>query len=183
MSVTPAPGALEAVRRFVNTWDEESQSETLDSPAALARWLRADAGPNSGTARATVADLRRALALREALRAVLLHHGGLALDPGAPAVLTAAAHRVRLTLTFDEQGHQQLTPLASGVDGALGALLATVAAAQSDGTWQRLKVCPADDCQWAFYDRSKNRSAVWCDMKVCGNRAKVRTFRARGAVP
>jgi predicted RNA-binding Zn ribbon-like protein len=43
----------------------------------------------------------------------------------------------------------------------------------------RLKVCPADDCQSAFYDTSRNRSAVWCDMAVCGNRQKVRTFRAR----
>jgi predicted RNA-binding Zn ribbon-like protein len=42
-----------------------------------------------------------------------------------------------------------------------------------------LKACPADDCQYAFYDRSRNHSAVWCDMKVCGNRAKVRQFRTR----
>jgi len=47
------------------------------------------------------------------------------------------------------------------------------------GTWSRLKVCPADDCQWAFYDHSKNRSGTWCSMKVCGNRAKVRRYRER----
>ena len=72
-----------------------------------------------------------------------------------------------------------LEPAASGVDGALGRLLAIVARAIEDGTWQRLKVCPADTCQWAFYDASRNRSAVWCDMRVCGNRAKVRGFRER----
>jgi len=49
----------------------------------------------------------------------------------------------------------------------------------ADGTWERLKVCLADDCQWAYYDRSRNRSSVWCDMQVCGNRQKVRAFRAR----
>lgn len=42
-----------------------------------------------------------------------------------------------------------------------------------------MKVCPADDCQWAFYNASRNRSAVWCDMCVCGNCAKVREFRER----
>ena len=47
------------------------------------------------------------------------------------------------------------------------------------GEWTRLKICPADDCQWAFYDRSRNRSATWCDMKVCGNRHKVREYRER----
>jgi predicted RNA-binding Zn ribbon-like protein len=35
----------------------------------------------------------------------------------------------------------------------------------------RVKVCPA--CRWLFLDRSKNQSRRWCDMKVCGNRAKV----------
>ena len=47
------------------------------------------------------------------------------------------------------------------------------------GAWRRLKACPADDCQWAFYDRSRNRSRTWCKMDVCGNRSKVRTFRER----
>jgi len=36
----------------------------------------------------------------------------------------------------------------------------------------RLKICP--NCEWLFLDRSKNRSRTWCDMAVCGNRAKAR---------
>jgi predicted RNA-binding Zn ribbon-like protein len=80
---------------------------------------------------------------------------------------------------FDDHGHASVVPKARGVDGALGRLLATVTAAQQDGTWARLKVCPAEDCRFAFYDTSRNRSAVWCDMKVCGNRHKVRSFRER----
>jgi predicted RNA-binding Zn ribbon-like protein len=67
------------------------------------------------------------------------------------------------------------------VDGALGALLGTVAAAMADGTWSRLKACRADNCHWAFYDHTRNRSGVWCDMAVCGNRAKVRAYRHRHA--
>jgi predicted RNA-binding Zn ribbon-like protein len=58
-------------------------------------------------------------------------------------------------------------------------IVAIVYEAMVDGTWERLKVCPADDCQWAFYDESKNRSGTWCDMAVCGNRAKVRAYRER----
>jgi predicted RNA-binding Zn ribbon-like protein len=38
----------------------------------------------------------------------------------------------------------------------------------------RLKACPA--CGWLFFDRSKNRSRAWCDMTVCGNRAKAKRF-------
>ena len=43
----------------------------------------------------------------------------------------------------------------------------------------RVKLCFAHDCAWAFYDRSRNGSRTWCEMGVCGNRAKARTYRAR----
>jgi predicted RNA-binding Zn ribbon-like protein len=49
----------------------------------------------------------------------------------------------------------------------------------ADDTWNRLKACRLDNCQWAFYDTSKNRSRTWCSMKVCGNRAKARAYRER----
>jgi predicted RNA-binding Zn ribbon-like protein len=47
------------------------------------------------------------------------------------------------------------------------------------GTWDRLKVCPDDDCAWVFYDESRNRSRRWCSMNACGNRHKVRAYRDR----
>jgi predicted RNA-binding Zn ribbon-like protein len=37
-------------------------------------------------------------------------------------------------------------------------------------------------CRWAFYDYSKNRSASWCLMQLCGNRRKIRAYRERHAV-
>ena len=178
----PAPGSLETVRAFVNTLDIDDGIELLTGPAELAKWL-ADAGladgENARELRATGADVRRATELREALRAHLLAHHDQPLDPQAAATLDAAARRARLTVRFTGRDEIALEPEAGGVDGALGRLLAIVARAIEDGTWQRLKVCPADTCQWAFYDASRNRSAVWCDMRVCGNRAKVRGFRER----
>ena len=51
--------------------------------------------------------------------------------------------------------------------------------ALADGTWSRLKLCANPDCDWAFYDRSRNRQGAWCTMEVCGNRLKNRRFRAR----
>lgn len=39
--------------------------------------------------------------------------------------------------------------------------------------------CAAADCAWLFLDASKNKSRRWCDMKVCGNRSKIRRFRQR----
>jgi predicted RNA-binding Zn ribbon-like protein len=178
----PAPGSLETVRSFVNTLDIDDGIEQLGTPGELAAWLAEHglAGDDDAPApRATAADLRRAIELREALRAHLLAHHDQPLPPAAAAKLDAAARRARLTVRFTGADETALEPEAAGVDGALGRLLALVARAIEDGTWQRLKVCPADTCQWAFYDASRNRSAVWCDMRVCGNRAKVRGFRER----
>jgi predicted RNA-binding Zn ribbon-like protein len=45
------------------------------------------------------------------------------------------------------------------------------------GTVERLKIC--GHCGWLFIDRSKNRSRAWCDMAVCGNRAKAKRFYDR----
>lgn len=35
----------------------------------------------------------------------------------------------------------------------------------------RMRICT--NCGWLFLDRSKNRSRIWCDMAVCGNRHKA----------
>lgn len=43
----------------------------------------------------------------------------------------------------------------------------------------RVRACAAGDCGWWFVDDTKNRSRRWCDMKLCGNREKLRRFRAK----
>ncbi|MGE3889659.1 MAG: CGNR zinc finger domain-containing protein, partial [Vicinamibacterales bacterium] len=45
------------------------------------------------------------------------------------------------------------------------------------------RACAAQDCRWWFVDETKNRSRRWCDMKICGNREKLRRFRAKGSSP
>ncbi len=39
--------------------------------------------------------------------------------------------------------------------------------------------CASETCLWLFLDRTKNHGRRWCDMKSCGNRAKVRRHRHR----
>src|SRR6476661_138308 len=174
----PAPGALEQVRSFVNTWDVDEGTDAIDTPDGLAAWLR-DAELLGAGDRVTAAEHRRALAVREAVRSTLRAHHGHPEEPVAADVLAEASQRAKLRVLFDDAGTSRLDVGATGVDGALGRLLTIVHAADCEGEWVRLKVCPADDCQWAFYDRSRNRSATWCDMKVCGNRHKVREYRER----
>lgn len=43
----------------------------------------------------------------------------------------------------------------------------------------RLRVCDNDGCRWRFIDRSPGGRRRWCDMRTCGNRAKVARHRAR----
>jgi predicted RNA-binding Zn ribbon-like protein len=176
-----APGALDLVRLFVNTLEVESGHDELDSPAALEHWLKARSllPPEEHAKRE---DVPRAARLREALRSVLRSHVGEVVDEGAVGTLNEAVEQAALTVQFTPVGEVRLEPGAAGVAGALGRLLSAVAGAMADGTWNRLKVCRADTCRWAFYDHTRNRSGTWCDMAVCGNRTKVRAYRRRRKV-
>jgi predicted RNA-binding Zn ribbon-like protein len=175
-----APGELENVRAFVNTIDIEQGTEQLSSPVGLADWLVEHGLAPSGGVRASEVDLDTALRLREALRAILLSHvDGEPVSTDAATALDEMACRSRLRVRFDKRGGAGLEPEAQGVDGALGRLVAIVHRAIAQGTWERLKACREHACAWAFYDHSKNRSGAWCNMEVCGNRAKARAYRER----
>jgi predicted RNA-binding Zn ribbon-like protein len=177
-----APGELELVRLYVNTLDVETGEDALERPERLAEWLKARGLASGGALRATRVDHRNAIALREALREILLSH-----TEGAPApeaayrMLDESAARARLSVRFDECGEARVEPAAGGVDAALGRLLKIVHAAIAEGTWTRLKACREHTCEWAFYDHTKNRSGTWCTMQVCGNRTKARAYRERRA--
>jgi predicted RNA-binding Zn ribbon-like protein len=180
MSSQRAPGQLELVRRFVNTHDLDEDTDQVSTPQELERWLR-EAGLIGGARRLDQRDLRRAHELREALRRLLLANNGAAVDERALETLNAALARASLSVRFDREGEPALAVTSSGLDAAIARLASIVYEAKVDGTWPRLKACPATDCHWAFYDRSRNSSGTWCSMRVCGNRAKVRAFRERRA--
>lgn len=43
----------------------------------------------------------------------------------------------------------------------------------------RLKACPGPHCGWMFLDKTRNASRRWCEMEVCGSRAKMRRYHQR----
>jgi predicted RNA-binding Zn ribbon-like protein len=47
------------------------------------------------------------------------------------------------------------------------------------GELARVRACEAHSCRWLFLDTTKNHTRRWCNMKVCGNRAKARRFQER----
>src|SRR5579872_3124267 len=108
------------IQDFVNTLhkDPQGNEEELTSPARLAAWLAAHelVGPK---AKATAAELRTAMELREALRVLLLAHNEVEVDEAsAEAVLDRVARTARVELRFEGEG-PELVPAAAGVTGAL----------------------------------------------------------------
>jgi CGNR zinc finger protein len=106
----------------------------------------------------SVADVEPVRAFRDGLRALLI---------GEPMTLDGT-----VTMRLGRAG-----PRLEG-QGPVERILALLASGDS---WERLKVCGAEDCRWAFYDASRNHSRTWCSMSDCGNRAKARAYRARHA--
>jgi predicted RNA-binding Zn ribbon-like protein len=176
-----APEPLHLVQRFVNSVDLETGEDELASPDALRDWF-AERGLMNAADSVSAADLRRALDVREGLRAVLLQNNGLPLDVEAVERLDRAVGRAAVRVRFTPGRNPELVTDAGGIDGAIGRLMAIVAAAVEHGRWERLKACPRDECEWAFYDKSKNRSGRWCSMDSCGNIEKAKAFRERRRV-
>ncbi len=151
-----ATGATALVVDFLNTLDVETRSDLLDRPAAWSTW--------AGGRGLMAGDPDLARSVRGALRNVL---------SGVPAELPA----VPLTVSA-AGGDLRLVPTA--IHDATSTVLAAFATVAAQEGLSRFKLCAADDCRWAFHDHSKNHSRTWCDMAVCGNRAKSRKYRARG---
>ena len=43
----------------------------------------------------------------------------------------------------------------------------------------RVKFCPGEGCGWLFLDKTRNGKRRWCEMEVCGSRAKMRRYHQR----
>jgi predicted RNA-binding Zn ribbon-like protein len=145
---------VDLVVDFLNTVDHDTGTDVLADAAAWPAWL-AERGLAPG---------ENARAVRTALRAAVG-------DPHDAAAEVTAAVRVEVPAGGAPR-------LAAG--DVVGAVLAAAARLAVLGRWERVKICPADDCRWAFYDRSRNHSRTWCSMQVCGNREKARAWRERG---
>jgi predicted RNA-binding Zn ribbon-like protein len=178
----PAPADLELLRAFVNTHDLDKGTDELGDTAAAARWLKRRRLRDEATP-LTPRDLGRVIEAREAFRGVLVANATGDTADQAVEALNTIARRCGMTTRLSGPASATTTPsTARGVDIALGRLLAITFDAIAAGTWSRLKACPAPTCHWAFYDRSRNRTSRWCDMGLCGNRAKRQAQRRRAGL-
>ena len=63
------------------------------------------------------------------------------------------------------------------LDRMLWPVIRSAAELLTSGQLDRLRQCGG--CGWLFVDGSRSRTRRWCDMRVCGNRAKARRHYAR----
>lgn len=201
MAKSSRPAALpeeavdaERVLAFVNTLRPTSAPlEPFDSYAALVDWARRQHLVPAASAERLLAESRRhphhaaavlakARNFREALNAL-----ATAVDAGKPPSAEALATiadgvseayaNARLvpyqdSLQWVARSEDDLARILWEVGRAAGRLLVSPRLA-------RVRACAADDCGWWFLDDTKNRSRRWCDMKICGNREKVRRYRKK----
>src|SRR5688500_9276252 len=132
---------------------------------------------------AAAAVLERARALREAIYRIF---AARAQDsaPAAPdidelnwAVAAAGPHR---RVARGEHGWEWTWDRgAEPLEWLIWPIAQSAAELLMEADPARVKECVSDNCNWLFYDVSKNRSRRWCEMKDCGNRAKQRRHRSR----
>lgn len=187
--------ALDLVNTVDNRDDPQRRKELINSYPDLLAWareagllaqdeaerLRVKASKSSGQVRAAV---RRVKTLREALYRIF----SAIAEERQPASVDVA-----LLDSFDKQAmsHRRIGREEQGgygwrwrTDGEdLDLILWQVAKAGAELLTSDLvynvRACAAERCRWLFVDTSRNHKRRWCDMRVCGNRAKARKFYER----
>lgn len=156
--------ALDVANSVVLRLDPARRIDRFAEPATMDAF--AEGANRHGAERALFGRLEPAgdaaradfLALREAIDR---HFRAEALGRGSPLLLADLLDAVSATLRRSGGRPQAL-------DTATARSALTLLALPEP---ERLKICP--NCHWLFLDRSRNRSRAWCDMAVCGNRAKA----------
>ena len=169
---------VENLRSFADLCAWSEQAGTLPKAQARALARRAEE-------RAARGVLARAHALREACYCLFLAQA----EGRAPAPADLAVLNAELGLALRHLCVQPAEPgfalgwerAAEALDAPLWPVARSAAELLTSPEHVHVKRCGSATCLWLFLDQTKNHQRRWCDMKVCGNRAKVRAHRARAA--
>jgi predicted RNA-binding Zn ribbon-like protein len=178
----------------------DTSVEWLSSGAALLDWMQQAgliesdvAASFRGRSKELDAVAARTRELREWFRGFVQHHAGRALAPGAVRELDP----LNRLLAIDET-HRQVVPAEQRVSGqalqwarqrrwtAPRQLLQPIAEIMGDlvchADFRLIRACEGPRCTLMFLDTTRSQARRWCNMSVCGNRAKVAAHRARQRV-
>lgn len=177
-----APGRLEDLRTLLNSWAISNDTRLPED--RILKWVSV---PEEWSRHFTDVpfpepeQVRQLIELRDQVRGVV---SGNDLGEGrgedgsrgdADAILTPDSHvwfrLVGARIVFEGDG------------SAVGEFQRILFTAAVNETLQRMRPCA--DCQWVFYDASKNNKRRWCSMvaspgvRGCGSLAKARTYRRK----
>ena len=183
----PEPSTeMELFIDFANTlhFHEGTPDDRVATPAALRAWL---AERSLDPADIPLPRVEQAMPAFRDLRALIHEVTRRLVDDGRPS--TRQVQRLNRVLR-DGLHHHRLEPAEDGtrftvgqvgdrLDQARSAIAGSLAHYVADHDVERLRICAADDCRWRFIDRSPAGRRRWCDMRTCGNRAKVAAHRER----
>jgi predicted RNA-binding Zn ribbon-like protein len=145
-----------------------------------ADWLRDEVAADKSLASLL---LRRALNLREALHAIGVEVAAGRSAPPAEVESLAKEHAACVARAqFTPDGGRYVwswAPRQAAVEAVLGPIALSALATLSQAELTRVKRCQGEKCGWLFFDTTKNKSRRWCEMEICGNRAKQKRHGAR----
>ncbi|HXQ41954.1 MAG TPA: ABATE domain-containing protein [Candidatus Udaeobacter sp.] len=181
---------LEHLQRYDHLLAWAAHAGAMDQTACKTLAVLANRRP-----RAADGSLLRAVHLRESLHGIFT----AAIAGAAPPAL--AMGDLNSTLA-EAMAAASILPTATGfawtwadltssLDCVLWPVVRSAAELLTGPRLERLKACPGLHCGWLFLDRTRNGRRRWCEMEVCGSRAKMRRYRQRrqtadmdpGAVP
>lgn len=168
-----AAGLKEKLREYGDlvTWAERVEVAGPDR----AKRLRRAAAASPAEAEAV---LKRARVLREAIYRIFA--GGAPAESDLAVVGEAAGRAAaERRLVAAGAGYRFAWPEGDRLDQILWPVALSAAELLTSEDRARVKACASETCDWLFLDMSRNRSRRWCDMEVCGNRAKARRFNER----
>src|SRR5579864_248056 len=132
------------------------------------------------------ADAAKALADAVALRETIYRIFAAGTERRAPDRADLAGLNAALARAF---AHLQVSPRAEAyawewqADDALDRVVWPVVRSAAEvlvsDEMSRVRRCGGENCDWLFFDTSRNHSRRWCDMRGCGNRAKARRYYVR----
>jgi predicted RNA-binding Zn ribbon-like protein len=177
------PGKLALLYDFVNSLDRRryvehgaphSGGDELETAPQFHAWLQAHGLSGSPTDE----EHRRALELREALRAFLQTSSA---ECGSPHEGSQKLNKAAMAFPFvvTAEPGDAVTIRPQDDPNGLGRVLAQFLGLAATGELSRLKMCGSEECEWIFFDRSRPGNRRWCSSKRCGNRQKTRAYRER----
>ena len=186
----------ERVLAFVNTLSGRptpAPVERLVSYDALVEWAREHHLVSAAAADRLIAEakrhphqaaaiLGRAREFREALNG-LAESVENKRQPGSAVLDTISDYLAAAYANGRLVPHEGTLQWVASADDALERILWEIGRATGrlvlSPRLAHVRACAASDCGWWFVDDTRNHSRRWCDMKLCGNRDKVRRFRSR----